>query len=240
MAIPERITREVFSPCKGLKIKHQVVFGKKNDDETRSGELNKFEYRSNKYTDANNLISYTLNTSDYLVFECNVYGREKIQIFVSYPHFYRVKRAFREAVKWFNEDKYADMFIYKGNEPIFNSDFSETCSVAYNLVSNKAIKIAPTIIDIENEKYEGVIVYFNTEYDFVSMTMDQLEAVSDFLDEFRLYEASQLLINYMATIERPSAQTMQLDKKNGVTSSHKDSMPLTKKTRAKKIKIDEE
>ena len=240
MAIPERITREVFSPCKGLKIKHQVVFGKKNDDETRSGELNKFEYRSNKYTDANNLISYTLNTSDYLVFECNVYGREKIQIFVSYPHFYRVKRAFREAVKWFNEDKYADMFIYKGNEPIFNSDFNDTCAVAYNLVSNKAIKIAPTIIDIENEKYEGVIVYFNTEYDFVSMTMDQLEAVSDFLDEFRLYEASQLLINYMATIERPSAQTMQLDKKNGVTSTHKDSMPLTKKTRTKKIKIDEE
>ena len=237
MATSEKITRTVFQVCKGLKIKHQVVFGSKKDDETRRGELNKYEYNSSKYTDVTRLVSYNLETSDYLIFECNTYGREKLQIFVSYPHFYRVKRAFKEAVKWFNDDKYSDLFIYRGNTPIFNSDFKNIEAVAYNLVSNSAIRITPTTIEIESEIYEGVTVCFNSELDFVTMTIDQLEAVSDFLDSFRLYEASQLLINYITSIEAPSAQTMQLDKKTGVTSTHKESMPLNKKVKTKKKKI---
>lgn len=249
MSVIERITRTVFTPAYNFKVKHQVSFGIKNEaDQKRRGELNKYEYSSNRYSDITRLTSLNLETSDYLVLEkTNYVGGEKdtTQILISYPHLYRFKRTLRDAVSWFNDTEFADVFIYKDKEVYLNSKYKGLQAEAYRLVGNSTIAISPHILEIENEMYEGVIMYMNSYNNFVEMTIDQLEALYDFVDSFRLYEASQLLINYVANIQKPESTSMNLNKNTGqVTSSHKESMPLIKKTRSKasvqkaKIEID--
>lgn len=239
MSVIERITRTVFTPTYGFKIKHQVSFGVKNEsDQKRRGELNKYDYTSSRYSDVTRLTSLSLETSDYLVLEKTSYigsAQDKQQILISYPHLYRFKRMLRDAVSWFNDPIFANVFIYKNNEVFINPEYKNLSTEAYRLTGNSKIIITPHLLQIENEMYEGVIMYMNSYNTYVELTIDQLEALYDFVDSFRLYEASQLLINYVANIQKPESTKMSLNKGTGeITSSHKESIPLVKKTRSKK------
>jgi len=230
MAVVERITRTIFMPCKGLAVKHQVVFGNKDQAQKRKGELYTYNYNSTKYSDITNLSSLILETSDFLYLEKLNYDkdRENEKIFFSYPHLFKIKRALKEAMRWFYADKFENMFIYKGREIIFNSDYTGKKQEIYNLVSNKTIIIFPSVVEIETQQYEGVTMLLNSESECVQMTIDQLEALYDFFKDFNLYQSSQLLINYVTSINQENIANSGFTVKQGRTTSN-NKMPLNKK-----------
>jgi hypothetical protein len=240
MATVERITRTIFRPCKGLLVKHQVVFGSKDQAQKRRGELYTYEYNSSRYSDVTKLSSLTLETSDFLYLEKTNWDKEvdNEKIFLSYPHLFKMKRAFKEILTWFYSDKYEPMFIYKDNDIIFNSDFRQEKVEIYNLVGNKGIVIVPDVIEIETQLYEGITMFLNSQDQYVQMTIDQIEALYDFFLSFNLYQSSQMLINYVTNINSENIKGSGFNPKGGKTTGGK--MPLNKKKKKKESKGDKE
>jgi hypothetical protein len=240
MAVIERITRTVFNPCKGLVIKHQVSFGSKDASQKRKSELYTYSYKSQAYSDITELTSLNLNTSDFVFLERLNKDREveNEKIYISYPHLFKIKRALKDAIKWFYDDKYENLFLIKNNELIYNSDFSDERIEIYGLIGNKGIILEPDVVEIETQQYEGITMYINSEADYVHMTIDQVEALYDFFMTFNLYNASQLLINYVTSINPDNVSS------SGFSNSRKGSstggkLPLKKKTKSKKKSEDD-
>jgi ribosomal protein L4 len=237
MAVVERVTRTVFNPCKGMAVKHQVVLGSKDQAQKRKGELSTYNYKSTKYSDVTELTSMIIESSDFLILE--KYNKDKDveneKIFMSYPHLFKMKRALKQALKWFYADEFEDLFIYKGNELIFNSDYTNEKIEIFNLVSNKAVMFQPDVIEIENQQYEGLIMFLNSESEIVQLTIDQVEALYDFFETFNLYQSSQLLINYVTSINPDNISTTGFSpSRKGNSSTGK--MPLNKKKKKTKKK----
>lgn len=222
MAKAEKITCEVFR-VSGLSIKHSVTFGTKAQDGSRRNAISYFNYKSNKYTNESELATYTINTDDYLIFEKMGKDKEdKEQVLASYQHIARVKKMFRKALKWVEDDEYIDLFIYDNDGiPHLNKEMMQELT-AFNLVGGKAMMIRPHVVQLDNEYYEGYMLYFNNEDTFIELTYDQAEAISDFLDSFRLYEASRLLFNAQQLI-----QPVQAEFKRPYTPSQGESLPKT-------------
>ena len=194
---PERIVCEVFRVNRELSVKHQVTFGKKALDGTRKGPVSAYTYNSRKYSNASSLTTYTLDTEDYLVLEKVNFDKsqESTKILLSYQHIFKLKNALKQVKMWFYDDDYRDMFLYINDVPRVNAEFEYTPATAFGLVAGSAIMLKPAVIEIENELFEGCTMHFNTPECFISLTLDQFEALQDFIENFRLYEASRLLFN---------------------------------------------
>ena len=196
MPVTEKIVCEVFRPAPNFVIEHEVVFGSKNYEGKRNGPLSSYNYRTNKYTNVNECSSYRLNTSDYLVFKKTFpdKSKEDIKILMSYQHIFKVKAIFKEAIRWFYNEGYGDIFISVDGIPRVNIE-NPLEALAYGLVGQKQLLIKPKVLIYEDqsEYYEGVTLIFSEAGDCVDLTIDQLESVYDFLKDFRLYEASRLL-----------------------------------------------
>jgi hypothetical protein len=234
MAVVERITRTVYNPCRGLAVKHQVVFGSKDQAQKRRGELYVHNYTSSRYSDVSKLSSMSLETSDFVFLEKLNYekGVENEKIFMSYPHIFKMKRALRNVLKWFYGDEYEDMYLYNGNVLTFNSDFGNEKEEVYNLVGNKSVHIIPDVIEIEGVQYEGVTMFLNSLDVSVQMTIDQVESLQDFFDSFNLYQSSLQLINYVTSVNPENTEGTGFAARQGKATNSK--LPLKKKTKSKK------
>ena len=223
----EKIERVIFIPCKGLLIKHEVVFGQQNKkDQRRLDELSSRKYKTGKYSNVKTLISLKLESNDYLVLDYIGNKDNRENIYISYPHIFKVKKFFRESLKWFYDDEYDELFVMNNeNELIFNSDYRNEEIIINNLIGSKSLSIMPAIVA---DGEEGVILFFNSRNKSVIMNIDQLESVIDFLENFRLYEASQLLINYVTEIKGSS-----LDLSVETNSSSKKEIPKINRRKKK-------
>lgn len=240
MAVVERITRTIFNPCWGLSVKHQVVFGRKDKhDQKRRSELYQHNYTSQRYSDVTSLTSFSLETSDYLFLEKYNKDADKETVFFSYPHLFKLKRALKNAMKWFYDDEFEHLFSYTDGDMIVNSDFKGIKEEIYNLISNNSIIIIPDVVEIESELYEGVTLFLNNENQYVQMTIDQVEAFYDFFSTFDLYQSSQLLINYVTSMN-PENITSSGSSANRKGNNRGGNLELKKKKKVKKSKEDKE
>ena len=232
MAKVEKIVCEVFR-VSGLIIKHSVTFGTKAQDGSRRNAITHYNYKSNKYTNESELTTYMVNTDDYIIFERNAKDKdEKVQVLMSYQHIPRVKKMFRKSLKWVEEDEYADLFIYDNDGiPHLNKEIQVELT-AFNLVGGKAMMIRPHVVNWDNEYYEGYMLYFNNEDTYIELTYDMCEAISDFLDSFRLYEASRLLFNSQQLIS-----PVQSEYKRPYTPNQGDSLPKTQGLKPSKKRL---
>jgi len=197
----ERIVRTIFRPTKNFAVKHQVQFGNKNSDLTRKSELYVSEYNSQKYSNISKLSSLYLESSDYLVFQ---YGNKDDgeEVFISYPHIFKVIKMLKESLKWFYSDTYKDLFFIKKKKLRFNPEYSDMMISTTDLISNKILYMQPSIIVVGEESVEGALLFFNESDKFVEMTYEQIEGLYFFLKNFNLYECSQLLINFVYTQDK--------------------------------------
>lgn len=241
MSIAEKIVCEVYRPCGELTVKHSVTFGKKRYDDRRNGPVSAFTYNTNKYADVKEVTSYTINTEDYLIFERNYFDKsqEPVRILMSYPHIFKVKNMLKRALKWFYTDEFSDVFMYFHDDPQprINPEIKLE-EGAYGLVGGAAIKVVPNIIFIENEYYEGVTMYFNSEACSINLTIDQLESLTDFMLSFRLYEASRLLFASQQLISPLDVDSKSAGFKSSNNVSSFSNVSATTRKRTPKVNMD--
>lgn len=218
MPLVERFNKVIFRPCKGLILKHQVVFGDKdNRSQKRKSELFRYDFPTDKYSDVTEVSSLTLDTSDFVIFERQTSDREaeRDKVYVSYPHIFKIRSGLKRAMQWFYADKYENLFIHENDDIIFNSDFKEERIEMYGLVGNKSIILVPDVVEIETQLYEGVTMFLNSQDVYVQMTLDQLEALHDFFQHFDLYLSSVMVSNYVAQLSAENIEAMESAKSRG-------------------------
>lgn len=194
----DKIIKEIFKPCKGLSLKHQVSFGNKRTDGKRAGEVNLYEYSTQKYTDVKKLRSIYVSSSDYLILE----GTKKtnktdssVSVCLSYPHLEQFKHTVDFAKSWFLADEYDELFVEVEDELILNSKFSNLYSFTNKTIEKREIFFKPAIIETETELLEGVILILDEEYS-VYLTVDELFSFSYIINRFDLYQSSIQLSTY--------------------------------------------
>lgn len=240
MAIVDKFNKIVFRPCKGLVIKHQVVFGDKDiRSQKRKSELFQYEYATDKYSDVTEVSNITLDTSDFIVFERTSGNREvdSEQVYVSYPHLFKVRSGLKKAMRWFYDDEYENIYIHSDNDIVFNSDFAKERVEMYGLVKNKTIVLRPTVVEIEDQLYEGVTMHLNSMDVYVEMTLDQLESIYDFFQYFDLYLSSIMVADYVSRLSPENVERMEKGRGRGGGRRGSASLKVpegSKKSRRKK------
>ncbi len=194
----EKISKEIFVMNK-LKVLHQVSFGQKNKDGTRRDSIYHYSYPNVKYTDVGELTAYTVDSFDSLIFQYNDWSagaadnRIDKSVMLSYAHIPKLKRALREVMNWFYEDD--DVFVLDDSDEVVVNDAKANLEVtAYGLIQRKSITFKPYVVDTDDERYEGVIMFVGSRENMVTLTIDQIDALTDFIENFRLYEASVQLM----------------------------------------------
>lgn len=177
----ERLTTDIFYVNDNLLVQHETVFGHKDRDGRRRPHISKNNYTSNKYTDVNQMTSYRLNTSDYIILKPYPKDKEKKvdRVLISQQHLHSLKRALASVCKWFDEE-YDKIFITKNGKLTVSSYGVDLSSTARPLVQSAALEFRPAIV----KGTAGVVMFLSNYTDKVFMTCDELMSLEDFASTF--------------------------------------------------------
>lgn len=216
----DNIEKTIYFPTDGLVIKHIVRLGSVDSkDKSRKDDLNTTDYKTKKYSNCSNVSSVYLNSSDYLVFE--YIGRDRVKgernaVFMSYPHLERVKRSLNQAFKWFSSTRYEDLFLEgKGGVLKLNKKYKDEEIYIDSLGDNSWLILKPAVVTIDEEEYQGLLLFISSQYKIVEMNFHQLLALIDFMEHFDLYQASLMLqsMAHTALNERSVEQLISMMRK---------------------------
>jgi hypothetical protein len=205
----EKIEKLLYSPVKNLQMKAVVVLGSEGQGKRRLDAAYLKTYKSNKYSDYNEVNSLSLRTSDFLVFS---YGANDVfeEVYMSYPHMEKLNKAFL-AMKEALEDE--ELFIREQGEIFLNADFENFAIKIPNLAGGKSIVMTPNVVKLDDEtETEGVIVYIGKENCYIEVTRDLFNSWAYYIENFNLSTTCQMLINFAAMheISRNNSQIPQI------------------------------
>ena len=236
----EKLERVIYYPCSGLCLKHQVSFSNIiKQNKRRKSEVSIFNYKTNKYSDTTEVNKINLESSDFLILEITnvdkkIY-KDEISICISYPHLISLKKVIDEALSW--SDEYDNLYIETRDERIvLNGDYYSLQAQSDNFVGNRYIIIKPELYETDDEIEEGFRIFFSDTIS-VGISLTQMEGLYDFIDNFNLYESSQLLINYYTVLMTNQEHKIPIYK--FVQKSAKDKI-LEKQRRKTKIIVEED
>lgn len=197
----DKISATVYFPCRGLILKHNVSLASK-DEATKKRKYFHDEYRyfTGKYSDVSEALSLRLNFSSYLTLE--ILGQsftDNSNVMFSQKGLSNLKLSLNNVMKWFTSKEYQDMYMLKNNKLIFNSDYNGTYEKIHSV--GKTIIIRPVIIEIEEDKYEGVDIYINKNDNKFQMVFEEIVTFYDVIKNFNLYQSGLELINYVGKPE---------------------------------------
>ena len=233
----EYINKTIYNITRNFKLKHQVKFGSKNQNDERINSLYISNYTSKQYKTDMELLSVNIDTNDYLILEYRENKDNNISIFISYPHLFSVKRILRNAVKWFYEEEYADMFIIKNDEIKFNSKYKDFVEETNSTINRKIIRIKPRLVEKDDHYEEGVVMNLDDAF-LVELSIDELEALYDAINTFDLYQNSLLLTTYVLNAHPEELMTARV-RTNRESYNKLGSSDVFKRKHKKKVKKDE-
>lgn len=210
----EKIESVLLRPTGNFTIKNVVVLGTRDKNGMRRDSLKENNYKSDKYINFSVLGKLTLETSDYLVFSYSDFNdrENNVDIFISYPHIYRLLDIFDTIYKQVIINNGEDIFYEdkKGNA-FLKEEYENTLYMIDNLIGNKSIGVIyDTIARYDENKsnettYEKAITLaLNNDNIKVQLSLDTFEYMYRFLKDFNLLTSSQNLyqLAYMNEIAK--------------------------------------
>jgi hypothetical protein len=216
----EKIESVILRPAPNFTIKNVVTFGKRHyKTGVRQDALWESTYKSQKYSNVNDVGEIKIETSDYLVFSSR-YEKKLIEIYMSYKHMKKVRDAFNEALEVASnnvehEETGKLPFLETDDGKLYIGQEWEDWYISIpKLVGNKSINIMLELA--ETEDIDGTILYepaveimFNNEEAFEVVTVEDLEGICYFLDNFDLLQSSQNL--YLMAYLNSMSHSMNLE-----------------------------
>jgi hypothetical protein len=214
----EKIESVILRPSANLEIKNVVTFGKRAYKKgNRMDAIYEYDYKSSKYSNFDILSTISLETSDFLVFsgksleEKNSKGfRKKEEIYCTYQHIEKIRKFFNTLKKYMqnkhkNKDgKYDQVYIKKDDILYLNPNFEDFELTIKKLVNNKSMLAyfdIETLEDVSGNVTQKRVIrlILNNEDIIATITMDELNGIVYFIDNFNLLLSSQNLtmISYM-------------------------------------------
>ena len=149
--------------------------------------------------------SYTINVNPIVTFRYtnpNIMKDDKVSYTdnsykMTPKNQHKLIRFFNTIIDWFYDEKLKDLFLINENEElVFNSDYNHINAVlTKNKFETGVLKAMPSVIMIENERYEGIYLYINKLDNIIMLTRDELEAIAQMIKNFNFtLEVSSSLI----------------------------------------------
>ena len=191
----EKIEELILRPAKNFTIKNTVILGRRNSKNGfRIDCFKENAYKSNKYDNYKYLGNLYMESSDFLVFSCkNDENNKTTEIYSSYQHIQKIRNGFNTMV-----EEIENAFIEDEDGVIILKEEYENFIVEINnLVNGHSIKLVFDVNYDEDEvsrKYcRAVTIFFNEEVFYTTITDEDLQGITYFLNNFNLLSSSQHL-----------------------------------------------
>jgi len=190
----EKIEELILRPSSKFSIKNTVVLGRIGKNGNRVDCFKENCYKSNKYVNYQYVGTLYMESSDFLVFSCKDNDSNKInEIYSSYQHIEKIRNGFNNIVKNMDEA----FTVYGDGTITLDPKYESYIEKINGLVGNHCIQMIYEVIYDENKvsnQYEkGVTIFFNEENYYTTITEDELQGITYFLNNFNLLSSSQHL-----------------------------------------------
>lgn len=129
----------------------------------------------------------------------------KLFIRIGVQEYMIFKKGLEEAISWFTDSKYKNLFATNRGKLVMTSPIPEF--KISNLPMDKYIEFIPTIIDrgaANADKFPGIRMFLGSDSVFVDLSVDRLMGLYYIVSTFNMYQSACDLINYL---ERPDFGT---------------------------------
>lgn len=193
----DKIKSIIFRPCSNICITHITQLASKDKDNNFKYGHAEFIYKTNKYYNRKYVMSINLNFDSYIVIEdISRDWTDDRSVKVGYLQLPILNRYMKKVVKWFEDEKYDDLYYIENGELHLNPEFKLKEVVQLGL--NKGIILSPTVIaDNDGIQYEGVELIINNKKCIGRITVDNLIAMQDILKSLNLYQLGLTAASYV-------------------------------------------
>lgn len=204
----EKITDDVYQISNNLILRFCVVLNKLNLKNNRVSFHKEFKY-TNKTGDT--VITLRRRFEYFFTLE-NLFRTAddtKTYIVITVQDYYLVLDAIKEAVSWFRDKKWSNLFVLdNGILRVTNPAPSVTVSP---LAMNKWLKFEPCVIDsirTSSESEPGILITLGDSNNYVKVTLSKFMGLYYIFNKFNMFESAQMMINYL---QRPDYGTHMVD-----------------------------
>ena len=232
----EKLSDDILFLGNNVVLRLNVGLGRTNNKNNERVSAHKeYMYASNKYIDADRLITLRRSFDYYLTLENSNMREASVMIRVQDILLLRAK--INEALMWFDNGTFAiknkSLYIVRTPQPIIMSGFPD----------NKIIKFEPIVIqwDETQLQQQGIRMTFGIEDCYVDIPIDKFYGFVYIISTINMFESGQLLLNYlgrpeygsnmMSFEETPIYDNSQINQTNPmIPKSPKQKIPRVDKT----------
>ena len=193
----EKLTDNVYFLGNNVVLRLNVVLASKKEDGSRYSYHQEYEYTTNKYIDKNRVITMRRSFDYYLSIE-NLKStpyNEKEYIMIRIQDMYHFIEKINEASKWFIDKKFKNIFgMDKTTNKLIIFDRVNPIDI---YVTGKKLILVPVVIDYGDNTISGVRMFLNSDTNFIDITIDKFMGLVYLINNIRLFESAQLLVNYL-------------------------------------------
>jgi len=193
----EKMSDDLMYLSNNVVLRFNINLASYNKDGKRSFFHKEYEYKKNGST-----VTTLRRHYDYFLTIENVSVTEtglKEFIIISIKDFLRFKTSIETCVKWFQDDKYKNLYAMKKHELIMTSPIP-TCELN-GLPMGKYIKYDPIIIDnglALNDKKPGIAITLSNPNNFIMIDVDTLMGLYYIIKDLNMISMAQSMLSYLA------------------------------------------
>lgn len=201
----DKISDDVYAIGPNVILKFNVSLSKVSNGK-RYHYHKEYEYPS-KFQDCPSFVTIKRSYDYYLSIE-NMQKDEngnKVFIRIGAQEYMLFKKGLEEAISWFTDSKYSNLFVRDRGKLIITSPSPEF--VIRNLPMNKYIQFLPIILNkgISNDDKEpGIRIFLGDNNSYVDINLDRLMGLYYTISCFNMYQSAAIMVNYL---ERPDFGT---------------------------------
>lgn len=110
-----------------------------------------------------------------------------------------IYKKLKKIKKWFTSKKNEDLFYLEDGKLMLNKEMATDKKFIkiINCGFNNVLKIIPAVISDKETRYEGILIFINTDEKYFEMTYTELKTLIYKLKKINLYEAGLAMLNYI-------------------------------------------
>lgn len=172
-------------------------------------ELEFFMYLPSGYWQSRDHSTVSMNINPILTIRykqnkkiASEYDYTKAGYKITPKNLYHVVKFFNNAMKWFYDDKYKDIFLNNDGHLMFNADYKkEHVSMPTNDYSQQFMQAIPSVVQIGDKVYEGLHLFINKTAYCIPLTYEEVSTLFGVLKNFSFSEEVAMVIAAYQYIE---------------------------------------
>lgn len=227
----DKISDDLYIMGSNTILRFNVSLAKVNsNDSTRIHYHKEFKYATGKYSDRKEVSIIRRSFDFFLSIEnfknTDAYTKEFIMIRTQDMYF--IRESLKVVRDWMRGELFNKIFAKKNGALVVL--YSPKLMIN-GLAQDKYIEVEPCIITYKNDiTTTGIRMYLSNNANYVDMSFDKFMGMLYLIDSINMYEAAQLMINY---IQRPELGTNQIsfDRYNHIDDAEVNEETISKQKR---------